>query len=750
MTWDRLRRFALGLTPLALAFTALAVLAWGRPGSAQDPAPAPTPGPASRCVAGFEKSVKPSFLILGDTAQVTMVMTHTCPADIKPIDLIFLADVSNSMTRGRNLPRPGETPGPDPTEVPPEPPFDDAAGDEAEGMALAAALPRVDPLQALFGDQEPGPGPGPGDPGPGLGGSEPPGCEVPRGGDPPVPGTPGPDPTEVPPEPPFGLALAGEGALSGPDQGPGPGPGPGPGIETPTPRGGQPDEPPGTEDLIREVQTTIRDILDRPEIQRDLANGKLRVGLASFNDRGNKLIDLTNQAQKVRSRVGSLRGGGHSRIDLGLRTAQTMFVQRDANGRIVQDDDRVKILVIMSDGLFCSRDFRNAGRTSNDFKVVTMAAGRSADLRKLRQLASELPYALRLNDLRELMHLYDQVLPASQPVMIPAASIRDELQANMELIPGSVDPPTVTVTGQLLEWQFAPLPAAVTMTYQVRPLEAGILPVSVASGATWTDSEALPGAGQFPMVDIEVLAPTPTPTNTSTPTDTPTPTATYTPTPLPTSTPTPGPRYMPFLVRNWPEATPCVPEDQVVDIALVIDTSNSMSDPTQAGGISKIDAAIQAGKGMVDMLLPAGRPTQAQVTVIWFNAQAQASIPLSGDRDAVNAALDSLKSTQAGGTRIDLGLREGNARLGASTRPTAKQSMILVTDGGQADQQWVLTEADAVKARGVELFTIGLGQDADSALLIQVASSPRHYTHAPNAEDLEAIYREIGAVLPCP
>jgi Mg-chelatase subunit ChlD len=708
MMMGRFRMLVLGMIPLALSLAALVVLTTFAPPTGQQAVP-----PASRCTVGLQKWVDPSSLLLGDTAQVSLVMTHTCPADIYPIDLIFLADVSNSMTRAKG----GDS---DPGK--PEEPTSDPPGRETP---------------------PPGGTPDPGGADGGKPSDDPPGCGTSSPG-------PGPDPGPGP-----GGPLGALSAWLDTDQPPDPGPGPEP---TKDPGDGSKEEdiePAGSEDLVRDVQRTIRDILDRPEIARDAQSGKLRIGLAQFNDRGTKLVDLTGQIQKVRTRVGSLRGSGHSRIDLGMRTTQTMFIQKDAQGRVIRDDDRVKILVVMSDGLFCRKDFRTAGRAADEIKVMTMAAGRGADMRKLRQLASETEFVLRLDDVKEFMHLYDQVLPKGRPVTIDTVTVRDELSANMELIPSSVQPPTVTLTGQLLEWTVAPVPPAITFTYQVRPLVTGVISVSVAASAAWTDSELRSGTAPFPDVQIEVIAPTPTATPTSTPTDTPTPTPTLTLTPTPTVTPTPVPadRYFPLVFKTWPEptptATPCVPEDQVVDVAMVIDTSNSMLLPTQPGGERKIDAAVGAGKALIDLLLPPGRTTKAQVTVVWFNGQSQAAISLSGDRAALIAALDSLPGTQAGGTRIDLGLDVGLAQLGAATRPGAQQSLILVTDGEQEDEAAVLAAADRVKAAGIELFAVALGADSDQALLAQVASSPAHFVYAPNAEDLGQIYVQIGAVLPC-
>lgn len=65
----------------------------------------------------------------------------------------------------------------------------------------------------------------------------------------------------------------------------------------------------------------------------------------------------------------------------------------------------------------------------------------------------------------------------------------------------------------------------------------------------------------------------------------------------------------------------------------------------------------------------------------------------------------------------------------------------------------VLDAAAAVKDAGTRVFTIGLGlpDDVLRDLLERAASSRGDYSFAPDAEDLEAVYREIaGRMGGCP
>jgi Mg-chelatase subunit ChlD len=701
----RLAPFLLFSATLLVSGALITLAGLGQPARLADTAPL-----TSKCVAGLTKTVDPSVIDLGQTAKVTMVVTHTCPGSALPIDMIFLADVSASMARDTKA---DSGPG------------GGGIGDPTPGPG---GVPTPDPGGGLDPDQ-----PKPGD--------EPPGCEEPK------------------------TDLGGGGGGSGIGD-----PTPTP-AATNTPGSGsdeKPQEPFGTEDLIREVQKTIRDILDRDEVKDAAKNGKLRVGLAQFNDRGSQLVALTERSDQVSARVSRLRGGGHSRIDLGLRTVDTMFQTKDRYGRVIRDDGRVKVLVVLSDGQFCKKDFRTGGgRLSGQIKVVTMAVGRRANTQKLRQLASEPEYALTIKDFKEFIDLFKDALPKPIPVTFAAMTLRDELQPNMRLVPDSADPLTMTLTGQTLEWALAPPGSPVTVSYRVEPLEPGSWPVSVASGIAWTDTDELTGTLAFPAVSIEVIAPTATPTPTDTPTNTPTATATATSTATATATPRPKPAYLPFALRNWPEptptatasptATPCVPEDQVIDIAVVIDTSNSMKDTTRPGGPRKIDAAVSAAKGLVDLLLPAGRGSKALVTVIGFNGEATVMAPLSGDRAQLFGALDALPGTQAGGTFIGKGLASAAAELAKGNRPGAKQALVVLTDGVPSDPDEARIQSAAVRTAGKEVFIVGLGLEgllpaertAARQFLTEIAS-PGRFSDVADTGELERIYREIGAVIPCP
>jgi uncharacterized protein (DUF58 family) len=185
----------------------------------------------------------------------------------------------------------------------------------------------------------------------------------------------------------------------------------------------------------------------------------------------------------------------------------------------------------------------------------------------------------------------------------------------------------------------------------------------------------------------------------------------------------------------------CARKGPPADVVLVIDASVSMSDPAVGGG-SKLEAAQAAAKGFLANLRPSDR-----AGVVSFNREAHRLSELTADRQALTAAIDGISISP--GTVIDLGLQAATAEL-TGARPDASRAVILLTDGqNNQGPAAVVVAANGVKGTGALLFTVGLGDNIDRALLRQAASSPEQYFEAPDAAALKRIYEEIAATLPC-
>ncbi len=312
---------------------------------------------------------------------------------------------------------------------------------------------------------------------------------------------------------------------------------------------------------------------------------------------------------------------------------------------------------------------------------------------------------------------------------LPAAlatdlTLTDRLPANMAVNTASISnggtwqAPNVVWTAASVDFD------GLTESVVVTPTEGGTLLVSEETVADFVDGWGAAQHVTFPVPEVEVIAPTPTAS--PTPEHTPTPTATATPEATGPST-----VFLPILYAQRCETLP-VP----LEVALVLDVSSSMSQPTEPGGVTKLAAAQAAADAFV-----AAIRDQDRAAVVAFDAAAHIVSPLSADKDAARRAIGQLAA--GSGTAIDLGLLAGRDALGAG-RPDALQVLVLLTDGRPS------TSADAVRAAGatirgggIDLYTVGLGADVDGALLTEVAGDSAHYYFASSTSDLQPIFDEL-------
>jgi Mg-chelatase subunit ChlD len=237
------------------------------------------------------------------------------------------------------------------------------------------------------------------------------------------------------------------------------------------------------------------------------------------------------------------------------------------------------------------------------------------------------------------------------------------------------------------------------------------------------------------------ITPVATPTGSPSPTVTVTtsPTATDTATSLPPS-PTPTPqRVQVFLPIALTET--CDPRHQRSDIALVIDTSSSMS----GHKIEDARAAALTFVGLIDLA-----PGRSQVAVVRFDREAEVVRELTNAPALIEAAIRNLQVRS--GTHIDKGLRTALGEL-QSPRHLGRnaQVLILLTDGVQTGTPGEeLRAAEEVRAAGVRVYSIGLGADVDAATLRTIAGADERYYFAPASGDLAQIYGEIARDLMCP
>jgi hypothetical protein len=192
-------------------------------------------------------------------------------------------------------------------------------------------------------------------------------------------------------------------------------------------------------------------------------------------------------------------------------------------------------------------------------------------------------------------------------------------------------------------------------------------------------------------------------------------------------------------------------KDTPVSVALAIDTSSSTASRLQDAK----DAALVFAE---DFMSNDPQNTSHRAAVVHFDDYASPKRALTHEKWRVVSAIQALAT---GGqdhpqgltnTRIDLGLEEAQQEL---VTPSDIQVIILISDGyptggGFTPEQLrarVVSRADAIKAAGIRLVTIGFGNSIDHGFLRQLASSPRDYYSSPSGEQLKAVYASLAATL---
>jgi Mg-chelatase subunit ChlD len=176
-----------------------------------------------------------------------------------------------------------------------------------------------------------------------------------------------------------------------------------------------------------------------------------------------------------------------------------------------------------------------------------------------------------------------------------------------------------------------------------------------------------------------------------------------------------------------------------------------MRDDRTSADRTKLAAAIEAAKVfLTTMSLP-----QDQAAVVVFNTDAEVTQELTGKRPDIEAALARIPQLVRQQPRIDLGIEAAHEELTSVRRNPANQAVLILLTDGLANPEPASTavrRAQAAKDDRITIFTIGLGQPADLNVveLRQMASHPEYFYHAPDGEDLLAIYRTIAVEIPCP
>ncbi len=444
------------------------------------------------------------------------------------------------------------------------------------------------------------------------------------------------------------------------------------------------------------------------EFVGQLDYGLHQVGLISFSTDVELVQPLTANPRALIRAIPELGD------DAGTNMAAAMALAADELDSARARPGARQVVVLLSDGrptdsaegvLTVARALRAAGRD-----VYTIGLGLDVDGSFMRQVATAPNFYFEAPTEYDLVGIYGAISRrVGAAALLRAATVTDVVPANMAYLGGTASPAARwDAATRTLTWRLGPVtPAGLRLRYKVRPQAVGVHPTNVRADADVVDGVGVAASLTFPVPEVRVRV-----------------AERYT-------------AHLPVAYRNH-----CPPVR--LDVALAIDGSSSMRAAGGAGGGTKLDAAVHAAKVFLAQLtLPGDR-----VAVVAFSGEATTVSPLSSDLGVLTRALDTLPT--GSGTRIDLGLAAAAEALGPPS-PNRLPAIILLTDGQPSGTtpDAVRAAAATVRARGIVVYTIGLGPDADLALLADVAGSPARAYPAPDEADLADIYRAIARAIPC-
>lgn len=177
-------------------------------------------------------------------------------------------------------------------------------------------------------------------------------------------------------------------------------------------------------------------------------------------------------------------------------------------------------------------------------------------------------------------------------------------------------------------------------------------------------------------------------------------------------------------------------------VALVIDVSGSMQ---EAGKMTAVKAGLRA---FADKLR-----ADDDVAVITFSTEAQVAAPRRARGDG-RWLLDAIDRLEPGGnTNLHAGLMLGLDELAKADAGKRQRRVVLLTDGiantGVTEPDRIVADAARRAETAVDISTIGVGQNLDTALLQRLADGARGLFHfVADATDVQKVFvQEADALL---
>jgi len=163
----------------------------------------------------------------------------------------------------------------------------------------------------------------------------------------------------------------------------------------------------------------------------------------------------------------------------------------------------------------------------------------------------------------------------------------------------------------------------------------------------------------------------------------------------------------------------------------------------------------QASIGFVNLVQAELGSSNPHVGLVSYSTSATLDVKLTGTMSTVTSGINNLQSL--GYTNCEDGLYQARLELTTSGRQrwTSARVMIFMSDGNAnrcrgststcaAAKTKAIAEAERAAAAGITIYTIGLGEEADTITLQQIAAvGGGVYMYAPSSADLQACFQEM-------
>jgi len=178
------------------------------------------------------------------------------------------------------------------------------------------------------------------------------------------------------------------------------------------------------------------------------------------------------------------------------------------------------------------------------------------------------------------------------------------------------------------------------------------------------------------------------------------------------------------------------------DVFLTLDISGSMDDPT------KLDAAKRAALEFVN-IVTSNQTIDFRVGLVTFESYVELVCPLTRDVYPLKSGIDQL--IPLGSTAMGDAIKLAGDILVQEKRPSAGKVIVVLTDGHSNAGIDPIRATQGLSGKGIVVYTIGYGLDADTYTLKYIASiSHGKYFYASTGSDLVNVFSTIASLLISP